>query len=807
MPKIVIIGAGIVGCSLADELTERGYTDITVIEKGPLWAPGGSTSHAPGVVFQTNGSRTMAQFARQTVEKLYSLQYNGEPCFLKVGSMELATTPERLADLHRRAGLAQSAGINAQVIPPKEAFKKHPMLARDKILGALYVPDDGIARAKQAVQLMGERTISRGAKFMQRCEVTAIDQQDGRVTGVQTTQGSFPADIIVSCAGIWGPKIGAMVGMPKALQPLAHQLCYTAPMTELAGYKTEAELPVLRHQGSDLYFKQRGQSLAVGWYGHRPLPVKAEDILPNEYAEIMPSQMPFTPEEWKGAMEGAAEVIPALKGAEIAEAMNGLFSFTVDNFPLMGEWSGLKGFWVAEAVWITHGCGVARAMAEWIVNGYPSLAVHECDVNRLEPHQLGPQHIEERGAQNYIEVYDLLHPLQPMEAPRPLRTTGFYPRQQELGAFFLEAAGYERPQWYEVNARLVERYPSPPRDAWSAKFWSPIIGSEAIAVREGVGLFDITTLKRIEVTGKGALEFLEKLTTGNLRKKPGAITYCLLLNENAGIKSDITVMRRGEHDFFIGVNSNMDINYLKQSAPDTISVKDITAGTVALGLFGPKSRELAQSLTRDDLSNQALGYFRLKHTYLGHVPVMLARLSYVGELGYEIYTTADLGLKLWDTIWQAGKPYGLIAAGRGAFNSMRLEKGYRSYGIDMTSEHNPHEAGLSFAVRKGGGYTGAEALSKVDPAALSKRLTCLVLNNPQHVVLGKEPVLHQGKVVGYVTSSYFGHTIGRQLAYAWVPAELSVLGTGLSIRYFDKDYPATVGQDPQYDPQMTRLRS
>lgn len=807
MPKIVIIGAGIVGCSLADELTERGYTDVTVIEKGPLWAPGGSTSHAPGVVFQTNGSRTMAQFAQQTVEKLYSLQHNGEPCFLKVGSLELATTPERLADLHRRAGLAISVGINAKVISAEEALRMHPMLAKDTLLGALYVTDDGIARAKLADQLMGERAISRGATFVQNCEVTAIDQHDGRVTSVQTTQGSFPADIIVSCAGIWGPKIGAMVDMRKSIQPLAHQLCYTAPMAELAGYKTEAELPVLRHQGSDLYFKQRNQSLAVGWYGHRPLPIQSEDILSNDQAEIMPSQMPFTPEEWKGAMEGSIEVIPALKNAEITETMNGLFSFTVDNFPLMGEWSGLKGFWVAEAVWITHGCGVARAMAEWIVNGHPTLTVHECDVNRFEAHQLGPQHIEERGSQNYIEVYDLLHPLQPMESPRPIRTTGFYQRQQELGGFFLEAAGYERPQWFEANAALVKQYPSPSRDAWSASFWSPIIGAEAQAVREGVGLFDITTLKRIEVTGKGALEFLERLTTGNLRKKPGSITYCLLLNDKGGIMSDITVMRRDEFDFFIGVNSNIDINYLKQLAPDSVHVRDITAGTVALGLFGPKSRELAQSLTRDDLSNEALGYFKLKHTYLGHVPVMLARLSYVGELGYEIYTTADLALKLWDTLWQAGKKYGLIAAGRGAFNSMRLEKGYRSYGTDMTSEHNPYEVGLGFAVRKGGGYTGAEALSTIDPNALSKRLVCLVLDNPQQVVLGKEPVLHEGKVVGYVTSAYFGHTIGKPLAYAWVPSALSAQGTALTIRYFDKDYRATVGQDPQFDPQMTRLKS
>ena len=244
MPKIVIIGAGIVGCSLADELTERGYCDVVVIEKGKLWNPGGSTSHAPGVVFQTNGSRTMAQFARQTVEKFYGLRHGGETCFLKVGSLEIATTPERLADLHRRAGLAMSAGINARVIPPEEALKLHPLLVRDKLLGALYVPDDGIARAKLADEVMGERSISRGAQFIADCEVLAIDQSDGRVTGVQTTQGSFPADIVVSCAGIWGPKIGAMVGMSKAIQPLAHQLCYTAPMPELASYKSEAELPV-----------------------------------------------------------------------------------------------------------------------------------------------------------------------------------------------------------------------------------------------------------------------------------------------------------------------------------------------------------------------------------------------------------------------------------------------------------------------------------------------------------------------------------------------------------------------------------
>ena len=535
--------------------------------------------------------------------------------------------------------------------------------------------------------------------------------------------------------------------------------------------------------------------------------MNAHDLLSCEAAEVMPSQLPFTTEEWQGAIERSLEILPDLTHAKIVEAMNGVFSFTVDNFPLLGEWSGLKGFWVAEAVWVTHAAGVARALAEWILDGHPSLSVHECDVNRFEPHQLGPEHITKRGAQNFIEVYDLLHPLQPMEEPRPLRTTGFYPRQKELGGVFLEATGFERPQWFAANAGLVEKYPSPPRDAWTSQYWSPIIGAEAQAVRNGVGLFDITSLKRIEVSGKGALAFLMQQTTGNLTKKPGSITYCMMLTQAGGILSDVTVTRLGETHFMVGANGNVDLARLSTAAPDTVHVRDITAGTIGLGLFGPDARALAQSLTGDSLSNEALGYFKAKRTYLGQVPVTLCRLSYVGELGYEIYTSADFALKLWDTLWTAGREFGLIAAGRGAFNSMRLEKGYRSFGNDMTSEHNPHEAGLAFSVRKGDGFIGAEAFNAIDPNEVKRKLVCLLLNHPENVIMGKEPVLANGKSVGYVTSSYFGHTIGRQIAYAWLPAELSAVGTPVEIHYFDKLYPATVGNDPQFDPGMSRLRS
>ena len=807
MKKIVIIGGGIVGCSLADELTQRGWNDVTVIEQGPMPAPGGSTSHAPGLVQKVTGNKTLAAMADQTINKLLTIEHEEGPGFYQVGSLEVATTPARLKELHRRTAWLQSYGYEAEVVSPERAGELHPVLDPTKILGAIYCPTDGIAKGVRAVEALQKLAESRGATFKDRHEVIAVEQQDGQVTGVTTDQGFFPAEIVISCAGIWGPKVGRMFGMTKAFQPLAHQLAWTEDIASLADQTQEITIPIMRHQGEDLYFRQRFNAMGIGSYLHRPLPIESEEILPFDKAEIMPSQMPFTQPEWEPVMDLAAEIMPELKTAKLTEGMNGMFSFTVDTFPLMGEWNGLKGFWVAEAVWVTHSVGVARATAEWIIDGHPQLAVHECDVNRFEPHQLGPNFISMRGAQNYVEVYDVIHPLQPMEKPRPLRTTGFFHRQQDLGAYFLEASGYERPQWYESNSALVAKYPSPARDDWSAQYWSPIIGAEAQYVRENVGLFDITSLKRIEVTGKGALEFLMAQTTGKLDKAPGSVTYCLMLTKSAGILSDVTVTRLSENHFMIGANGAIDVARLQKVAPDTVFVKDTTAGTVGLGLFGPQARKVVEKLTKQDVSNEAFGYFKAKSLYLDQVPATLWRLSYVGELGYEIYTDADMALKLWDTLLEAGKEFGIIPAGRGAFNSMRLEKGYRSYGTDMTSEHNPHEAGLAFSVRKGGGYIGADAFEALDAAAITRKLVCLVFENPEHVVMGKEPVFVNGVPVGYTTSSYFGHTIGKQIAYAWLPIDHTTLGTQVTVKYFDSMYPAAVSDDPQFDPSMSRLRS
>ncbi|WP_407548988.1 FAD-dependent oxidoreductase [Streptomyces sp. Pv4-95] len=810
--RVVVIGAGIVGCSLADELTARGWSDVTVLEQGPLPAPGGSTSHAPGLVFRTGPSKTMTEFAKYTVQKFGALEVDGLPCFDPLGGLEIATTEARWADLHRKAGLAASWGVSGELLTPQQCKQLWSLLDEDTILGGFHTPDDGLARALLACRAQMTRAEGRGARFLERHTVTGIERADGRVTGVVTDQGTFPADHVVSAAGFWGPVIGAMAGVDVPLLPLAHQYATTEPLPELDGPDgAGAGRPILRFQDRDLYYREHtdaaGSRLGIGSYAHRPMPVDPFAVPAFDEAPVMPSSLPFTEEDFAPSWQDSIGLIPALRASRVAEGFNGVFSFTPDGMPVLGESRDLRGFWLAEAVWVTHSAGVAKALAEWMTDGRPSLDLHECDLYRFEDAQRSPAYIEDRGAQSFVEVYDVIHPLQPIEAPRPLRVSPFHARQQELGAYFLEAGGWERPHWYEANAPLAEGLALPERDPWSARYWSPIAAAEAAATREKVALYDMTPLRRLEVTGPGALGFLQRMTTNQLDKKPGAVTYTLLLDEAGGVRSDLTVARLAPDHFQVGANSGADMDLLLRHAPAGVQIRDVTSGTCCIGLWGPLARDLVQPLTRDDFSHQGFGFFKAKQTYLGHVPVTAMRLSYVGELGWELYTTADLGLRLWDTLWEAGREHGVIAAGRSAFNSLRLEKGYRSWGHDMTTEHNPYEAGVGFAVRPAKGeFTGRAALEGISEQNVRRKLTCLTLDDPAAVVLGKEPVFVDGAPAGYVTSASYGYTIGRCIAYAWLPASAAVPGTAVHLEYFGEKVPATVAEEPLFDPKMTRIR-
>ncbi|MET0871554.1 MAG: FAD-dependent oxidoreductase [Paeniglutamicibacter terrestris] len=825
-PSVVIIGAGIVGANLADELAVRGWSNITVLEQGPLHLAGGSTSHAPGLVFQTNASKSMTQFASYTVEKLLSLTKDGTSCFNQVGGLEVATTVERLEELKRRHGFATSWGLEARLIDPAECKRIYPLIDEASVLGGLLVPSDGLASAARAVQLLIEKSTAAGVRFLGDSTVTAIEQDGGKVTGVRIGEDEvIAADIVVSCAGFWGPAIGEMIGMSVPLLPLAHQYVTTDALPELAGHNegpNGASLPILRHQDKDLYYREHGDRIGIGSYAHRPMPVGLDTLekvpAENMSEHQMPSRLDFTEEDFTASWADSKKLLPALNGASIDDGFNGIFSFTPDGGPLVGAAPQLEGFYVAEAIWVTHSAGIARAVAELLIDGQSSISLHEGEVTRFEPVQTTKEYVSETSQQNFVEIYDIRHPLEPRRSPRDLRSSPFRARQDELGAFYLESAGWERPHWFEANRQLLSTLPdewrSPQRDQWSNQFHSEISAAEAHRTRTAVAMYDMTPLKRLEITGPGALALLQKLSTGNIAKKPGAVTYCLLLNADGGIRSDVTVARLGEERFQLGVNSNIDFDYFtiearRAAAADPgawAHVVDITGATCCIGLWGPLAREVMAKVSTNDFSNDSLKYFRSAEVVIGGIPVTAMRLSYVGELGWELYASAETGQKLWDVLFAAGQEHGIIAAGRGAFNSLRLEKGYRLWGTDVTPEHHPFESGLGFSIAKDKtGFVGAEAVDVLRNTPSTRALRCLTINDGTSMVLGKEPVYLDGAPAGYVTSAAYGYTVRTPLAYAWLPAS-TVEGDQVEIEYFGRRIPATVAADPLFDPKMERLR-
>jgi glycine cleavage system aminomethyltransferase T len=509
---------------------------------------------------------------------------------------------------------------------------------------------------------------------------------------------------------------------------------------------------------------------------------------------------PFAAEQIAASLADSRVLLPGLP--DIESGINGIFSFSPDGFPLLGPVEGRPALWLAEAVWVTHSAGVARAVAEWLVGGRPSVDLHECDVQRFEEAQRSPSYVDTRGQRAFVEVYDIIHPLDPVREPRPLRVSPFYARQLQLGAHFTEGAGWERPVWYEANARLAAP-DLPPRDAWAARHWSPIVAAEALATRERAGLFDLTPLRRLLVTGPGAAGFLRRMCSNQVDRRVGTVAYTLLLDEGGGVRSDVTVARLGEREFQVGVNGNLDLAWLRAHAPSDVRIVDVTGGTCCVGVWGPAARDLLAPLSTVDLSHEAFGYFQARRGYVDVVPVTMLRVSYVGELGWEVYTSADLGLRLWDTLWAAGQAVGAVAAGRGAFESMRLEKGYRSWGVDVTAEDDAYSAGLGFAVNLDHGDFLGRAAARRDSA---RALCCLTVDDGRTVPMGREPVLAGGAPVGYVTSAGYGYSVGAPIAYAWLPTQLAAPGTSVQIAYFDQRVAATVRAEPLFDPKGTRIR-
>jgi dimethylglycine oxidase len=813
--SVVVVGGGIVGCAVAEELTRHPSLGVTLVDKGALPCAGGSSSHAPGLVFQTNPSRALSQFAQYSVQRYRQLSHGGVDAFSPVGSLEVATTPDRLADIHRRHGFATAWGIPSRVIDSDEVVRRFPIIDGSAVLAGLYVPSDGLAHPTVAIAALLEVLASRDVAVLGSTEVTGVDLRDGRLRGVSTTAGDIEADAMILCAGMWGPVVARMAGIDLPLQPMAHQYATTSPLAALAGLlgaRPEVPVPsfpILRHQERALYFRTYGDRVGIGSYSHPPQPVDPGAIDELSRDSRMPSVLPCTEDDFAASFDDAVALLPALSEAKVQDVMNGLFSFTADGFPLVGEAEAVRGFFVAEAVWITHAFGVARAAAAMVRGEAPGVDLHECDLGRWERPLRDRAYLMPRAIRSFVEVYDIIHPLQPIVEPRGLRTSPFVSRELALGAQMTEANGWERPQWYEANAGELTRWPVPSRQGWSARFWSPIVGAEHLAARQRVALFDMTPLRRLEVSGPGALSFLEQVTTGRLDRASGSVVYALMLDDGAHVLSDVTIARLGASRFQVGTNSPTDEAWMVRHLPDdaSVTVRDITGGTCCVGLWGPAAKTLLARLTSADLDDGTLRYFRCREINVGEVPVTAMRLSYGGEAGYELYTSADYGLHLWDLLHGAGEDLGILAAGRGAFEGMRIEKGYRSYGRDVTAEHHPDEVGLSFAVHLGDhDFIGRSALEQRTAASIENVLCCCTLDDGTAVVMGKEPVYSDGNPAGYVTSAAYGYTVGRTIAYAFLPVALAAPGAAVEIEYFGERLPAHVVSEPCFDPQGSRVR-
>lgn len=822
--KVVIIGAGIVGVNLADELAQRGWKDITVVEQGPLHMPGGSTSHAPGLVFETTPSKCMSYLAKYTVAKLLALEKDGQSCFNQVGGLEIASTPQRLDELKRKHGWASAWGIESKVISAEECLKLYPLLNKDMVYGGLHIPSDGLALAARAVQLLIERTRAAGVRYLDRTPVTGVQQAGGKVTGVETPNGVVEADIIVSCAGFWGVEIGAMVGLPIPLLPLGHQYVKTGSIPALAERKNppnSASLPILRHQDQDLYYREHGDQYGIGYYGHRPMPVVASHLGPtpedvNE--KKMPSRMEFTKEDFEPAWKESKALLPVMQDSEIADGFNGVFSFTPDGGPVIGQHPTLDGFWVGEAVWVTHSAGVARALAQILTDGKSEIDVTECELARFEEIQTTPEYVLETGSQNFREIYDIIHPLAPKESPRNLRVSPWYVRQRELGAYFLETAAWERPHWYEANAKLLDEMPQswqePERDSWTSMHHSPIVAAEAWKTRTGVAMFDLTPFRRLEISGPGAIDLLQYVCTADVDRDLGTVTHSLFLDGAGYLRSEVYVTRLAQDFFQLRVDT-WDFVYLQRLAREQtaqspnrwVQVRDITTSTCCIGLWGPLAGRVVNLASSDDFSNQSLPYSHAKRANIGGIPVTAMRTSYVGEFGWELHASAEAGLRLWDILWQAGSRHNIIAAGRAAFNSLRMEKGVRWWFADMTSEFTPFEAGLDHLIStsKPQTFVGAAALPALERST-ARHFTALTLpNDGKSVVLGKEPLYAAGKNHGgYVKSATFGYTVGKPLAFSYVPTGFKE-GDTVELMYFGRMIEATVAKSPLYDPLGKRL--
>jgi len=828
----VIIGAGIVGNSLAYHLARLGWTDLVLVDKGPMPNPGGSTGHASNFVYPIEYSRMMMELTRDSTE-----QYQELGVFTTSGGLEVARTEARMQELRRRCSQAKAWGIPAEVLPPEGVRKLVPYLDDSVILGGAYYPTVGVVDSLRAGTLMRERAQQAGAlTVLAGAEVLGIDRtDDGRVAAVVTTRGRIETDVAVICCGVWSPRVARMAGARIPLTPIVHQMISVGPIALFEDTEGEISYPIVRDVDENMYERQHGGDMEVGSYAHRPIIVAPDDIPSIEAAVLSPTEMPFTSEDFDPQLERALELMPDLLGDEragVRYAINGLISMTPDGHPLLGETPEVPGLWSAAASWIKEGPGCGRAVAEWMSGVTPEIDVHEADVARFYPHQRTTVHVTARASEGFNKMYGIVHPAEQWQSGRPLRVSPAYQRQQELGAVFHETAGWERPQWYESNAGLLDTYAGRVMDRgveWDSRWWSPIINAEHLAMRDAAGLFDLSAFAILDVTGPDALQALQKVAVAQLHVPVGRVVYTSFLDDAGGFRADLTIMRLGPRHFRVvtGAATGMaDYKWIRDHLPDdgSATVGDATSAWATFGLWGPRARDILSRVSADDVSNGGFPFGTCAEIDVSGMTVLASRISYVGELGWELYVPIEQGARLWDMLYEAGQPCGLVPAGIGVYGTTgRLEKCYRAYGAELDASYNLVEAGMARPRVKAEEFVGKTAYlqqREAPPAALLCTLTVddhASAEEQLRYMLGGEPVLTgDGEPLtdargrrSYVTSAGSAPSLGRHVLMAYLPTEQAVTGTALTVEYLGERYPvrvAVAGATPLFDPAGERVR-
>ena len=801
--RAVVIGGGVGGTSIAFHLAEMGWRDVVLLEKGDI--ADGTTWHSAGLVGQLRPSLGLTRMNQYSVELYRRLAAEGhDPGWREVGSLRLVSSHDRVEEVSRILAMARAFGLPLDLISTAEAHDLFPLFDTRGVRCAAYDPSDGYIEPARLAQALAAAAQARGVEIRTGTRVTGIDVDGDRVRAVHTDGGGIATGVVVNAAGMWSPQIAALVGVTVPVQAFQHQYVRLRTPAPVA-----ADLPTMRDPDDLVYFRPADGDIVTGGYGRDPAPFATGGV-PDDFGRqlLEPDWDRFGP-----LLERSRARIPALRDAEVVEFVNGPESFTPDGEFVLGE-SQVGGFFVA-AGFNAHGIagagGIGRVMAQWIVDGAPDIDAWTMDLRRFGPHHASRSYVLERTRESLSTYYDISYPGAEPRSARGLRVSPTFARLRDLDVAFGEKAGWERPNYFRSNEDHVHE-PLRPRGL-AGRHWSTAIPAEHLATRSAAGLFDQTSFAKLEIAGPGARDLLQRVCANDVDTPVGRVTYTQMLTPGGGIEADFTVTRLAQDRFRIVTGTAFgrhDRSWLERHRPGdgSVVISDVTSALACIGIQGPRSRDILAAVCADDLSNDAFGYMRAREIVVGDVPCLALRVTYVGELGWELYAPAEFGARLWDLLHAAGQPHGLVAAGYRAIDSLRLEGGFLAWAADITTEENPLEAGLGFAVKlRKASFIGRDAVARVAQDGVERTLCCLAIDDITAVALGNEPVKHAGRTAGRVTSGGQGYSVGHSIAFAYLPVALAEPGTEVTVELLGDDVPARVASLPLWDPKRERVRA